>query len=76
MKNYVENYLKDQKSAVDSIPADEVAKLIEKFREALDEDRQIFVLETAAAQQTLLILSLTLAKAHRTRLTEDFGVFH
>ncbi len=43
MKNYVENYLKDQKSAVDSIPADEVAKLIEKFREALDEDRQIFV---------------------------------
>jgi len=43
MKNYVENYLKDQKFAVDSIPADEVAKLIEKFREALDEDRQIFV---------------------------------
>jgi D-sedoheptulose 7-phosphate isomerase len=43
MKNYVENYLKDQKSAVDSIPADEVAKLIEKFCEALDEDRQIFV---------------------------------
>ena len=43
MKNYVENYLKDQKFAVDSIPADEVVKLIEKFREALDEDRQIFV---------------------------------
>jgi D-sedoheptulose 7-phosphate isomerase len=43
MKNYVENYLKDQKSAVNSIPADEVAKLIEKFREALDEDKQIFV---------------------------------
>jgi D-sedoheptulose 7-phosphate isomerase len=43
MKNYVENYLKDQKFAVDSIPADEVAKLIEKFCEALDEDRQIFV---------------------------------
>jgi len=43
MKNYVEKYLQDQKSAVDSIPANEVAKLIEKFREALDEDRQIFV---------------------------------
>jgi len=43
MKNYVEKYLQDQKSAVDSIPAYEVAKLIEKFREALDEDRQIFV---------------------------------
>ncbi len=43
MKNYVEKYLHDQKSAVDSIPAEEVAKLIEKFREALIEDRQIFV---------------------------------
>jgi len=43
MKNYVEKYLQDQKSTVDSIPANEVAKLIEKFREALDEDRQIFV---------------------------------
>src|SRR3954462_7659258 len=43
MKNYVEKYLQDQKSAVDSIPVNEVAKLIEKFREALDEDRQIFV---------------------------------
>jgi len=43
MKNYVGKYLQDQKSAVDSIPVNEVAKLIEKFREALDEDRQIFV---------------------------------
>jgi D-sedoheptulose 7-phosphate isomerase len=43
MKNYVEKYLQDQKSAVDSISADEVVKLIEKFRQALDEDRQIFV---------------------------------
>src|SRR5690349_23885536 len=43
MKNYVEKYLQDQKSAVDSIPVDEVARLIERFREALDKDRQIFV---------------------------------
>jgi D-sedoheptulose 7-phosphate isomerase len=43
MKNYVEKYLQDQKAAIDSIPANEVAKLISKFRQALDEDRQIFV---------------------------------
>jgi D-sedoheptulose 7-phosphate isomerase len=43
MKDYVEKYLQDQKSAVDSIPVEEVAKLIQKFREVLDEDRQIFV---------------------------------
>ncbi|HEY6975268.1 MAG TPA: SIS domain-containing protein [Chitinophagaceae bacterium] len=43
MKNYIEKYLSDHKSAIDSIPVDEVAKLIEKFRGALQEDRQIFV---------------------------------
>ena len=43
MKNFIENYLEAQKSATDSIPVDEVAKLIEKFRNALQEDRQIFV---------------------------------
>ncbi len=43
MKNYIEKYLNDQKAVIDSIPADEVAKVIEKFREALKEDRQIFV---------------------------------
>jgi len=43
MKNYIEKYLRDQKSAIDSIPVEKVAKLIEKFRSALEEDRQIFV---------------------------------
>jgi D-sedoheptulose 7-phosphate isomerase len=43
MKTYVEKYLHAQKAAVDTIPVEEVAKLIEKFREALDSDKQIFV---------------------------------
>src|SRR4051795_13061127 len=43
MKNYIEKYLQDQKSAIDSIPVDEVAKLIQKLHDALQEDRQIFV---------------------------------
>jgi D-sedoheptulose 7-phosphate isomerase len=43
MKNYIEQYLNDQKATIDSIPADAVAKAIEKFKEALKEDRQIFV---------------------------------
>src|SRR6476661_1128632 len=43
MKNFIEKYLQDQKSAIDSIPVDEVVKLIQKFRDALQEDRQIFV---------------------------------
>jgi len=43
MKKFIEKYLQDQKSAIDSIPVDEVEKLIQKFRTALQEDRQIFV---------------------------------
>ena len=43
MKNFIEKYLLDQKSAIDSIPVNKVAKLIEKFRSALQEDRQVFV---------------------------------
>jgi D-sedoheptulose 7-phosphate isomerase len=43
MKTFIRKYLNDQKSAIDSIPVDEVEKLIQKFRTALQEDRQIFV---------------------------------
>ena len=43
MKDWISNYVKAQKAAHDSIPLDAVAQLIEKFRQALQEDRQIFV---------------------------------
>jgi D-sedoheptulose 7-phosphate isomerase len=43
MKNYLEGYILDQKSAIDSIPLNEVQKVIEKFHKAVNEDRQIFV---------------------------------
>lgn len=43
MKNYIETYLQGHKRAIDSIPVQEVATLIETFRRALEEDRQIFV---------------------------------
>lgn len=43
MKAYVENYIQEQKKALESIPADAVAGLIQDFRKALAEDRQIFV---------------------------------
>ena len=43
MQNWVNDYLKAQKAAVDSIPADQVATLITKLQQALREDRQIFV---------------------------------
>ncbi len=42
-RDWIGNYLEAQKAALDSIPADQVARLIDRFRAALSEDRQIFV---------------------------------
>ena len=43
MQNWIRDYVSAQKAALDSIPVEAVAKLIETFRQALQEERQIFV---------------------------------
>src|SRR5213082_3542747 len=43
MNNWIVDYVKAQKLALDSIPIEAVAKLIQDFQTALAEDRQIFV---------------------------------
>ena len=43
MKTWITEYVQAQKAALDSIPVEAVAKLIETFQEALRQDRQIFV---------------------------------
>lgn len=43
MKDYLEHYIQEQKNALESIPIDSVESIIEDFKRALKEDRQIFV---------------------------------
>ena len=43
MQNWIRDYVTAQKAALDSIPVEAVANLIETLRQALKEDRQIFV---------------------------------
>ena len=43
MKQWISDYIRQQKAAHDSIPVDALANLIETLREALVQDRQIFV---------------------------------
>ncbi len=43
MKNYLENYISEQKSALESISIPDVEDIIQIFQKALNEDRQIFV---------------------------------
>ncbi len=43
MNNWISDYIAAQKAALDSIPVEGVAKIIEKLKQALHDDRQIFV---------------------------------
>jgi D-sedoheptulose 7-phosphate isomerase len=43
VREWIAEYVRQQKAALDSIPAEAVAELIELFREAHRNDRQIFV---------------------------------
>ncbi len=43
MKDYLENYIQEQRLALEAIPVDSVESIINDFRKALKEDRQIFV---------------------------------
>src|SRR6187549_3956931 len=43
MKQWISDYIQAQKAALDSIPPQTVADIIETFRDALRNDRQIFI---------------------------------
>ncbi len=43
MNQWISDYIKAQKAALDSIPVDAVAKLIDRLKAALKDDRHIFV---------------------------------
>lgn len=43
MKDYLEDYIQQQKNALASIPVAQVQQLIERFQQALKDDKQIFV---------------------------------
>src|SRR3954453_15082063 len=43
MKNYLENYIDEQRAALESISLEAVEDVITDFRKALKQDRQIFV---------------------------------
>src|SRR4051794_11961758 len=43
MKDFIQGYIQEHKTALESIPVAEVEKLISTFQKVLKEDRQIFV---------------------------------
>src|SRR2546421_7537909 len=72
MKQWIADYLKAQKGAHDSIPVETVAQLIEKFRQALKDDRQIFVFGNGGSAANASHFATDLGKGSSDKLGKRF----
>jgi D-sedoheptulose 7-phosphate isomerase len=74
MKQWVADYLTAQQAALDSIPMDAVAQIIEQFRAALQEDRQIFVFGNGGSAANASHFATDLGKGSSDKLGKRFRV--
>src|SRR5205809_2453260 len=74
MKQWVADYLIAQQAALDSIPIDAVAQIIEQFRAALQEDRQIFVFGNGGSAANASHFATDLGKGASDKLARRFRV--
>jgi D-sedoheptulose 7-phosphate isomerase len=74
MKDWIGNYIAAQKAALDSIPIDAVADLIQALRLALDEDRQIFVFGNGGSASNASHFATDLGKGSSDKIGKRFRV--
>jgi len=74
MKNWILEYLRLQKSALDSIPAEAVADLVETLRWALIEDRQIFAFGNGGSAANCSHFATDLGKGASDKVGRRFRV--
>ena len=74
MSDWVADYIAKQKAALDSIPADAVARLIGKLRQAHHEDRQIFVFGNGGSAANASHFATDLGKGASDKLGKRFRV--
>src|SRR5436190_8688090 len=74
MKQWISDYIKAQKAAHDSIPVDAVAQLIEKLRQALKEDRQIFVFGNGGSAANASHFATDLGKGASDKIGKRFRI--
>ena len=72
MKNWINDYLKAQKAALDSIPVGAVETLIVKLQKALAEDRQIFVFGNGGSAANASHFITDLGKGSSDKLGKRF----
>src|SRR5262249_36914047 len=74
MIQWINDYLKAQKAALDSIPAEETARLIELLRGALKEERHIFVFGNGGSAMNSSHFATDLGKGASDKLGKRFRV--
>jgi D-sedoheptulose 7-phosphate isomerase len=74
MQDWIAQYLQAQKAALDSIPVAAVARLVETFRQALQADRQIFVLGNGGSAANASHFATDLGKGASDKLSRRFRV--
>src|SRR5256885_8832768 len=74
MKQWVADYLTAQQAALDSIPIDAVAQIIEQFRAAFQEDRQIFVFGNGGSAANASNFATDLGKGSSDKMGKRFRV--
>jgi D-sedoheptulose 7-phosphate isomerase len=74
MQQWIQDYLRAQKAAHDSIQPTAVAGLIEKFQRALQEDRQIFVFGNGGSAANASHFATDLGKGSSDKLGRRFRV--
>jgi len=74
MQQWIQDYVRAQKAAHDSIPVEAVARLVERFRQALAEDRQIFVFGNGGSAANASHFATDLGKGSSDKLEQRFRV--
>jgi D-sedoheptulose 7-phosphate isomerase len=72
MKQWISEYIQAQKAALDSIPAQAVADVIETFRDALKNDRQIFIFGNGGSASNSSHFITDLGKGASDKLNSRF----
>ena len=75
MKEYLQGYIQEQRTALESIPLQEVEEIILIFKEALKEDRQIFVFGNGGSASNTSHFITDLGKSSSDKAFRRFRCF-
>jgi len=74
MNQWIDDYVRAQKAALDSVPAEAVAQLVEILREALESDRQILVFGNGGSAMNSSHFATDLGKGASDKVGKRFRV--